>query len=525
MEQPCGGKGEESAEQREQTFDLEASFRHATEESPLPVVFTRGDAHIAHHGNPAFYRLLGASCAELMGKPLVTLFEETLPFKDLLDRVYRSGVTDFANHLTCAGAQHRTVHCTAIVCPLLAEHAHRRGLLVRLIDTTEQTVARLLEAQRAEEVKQANEALLIAGLREQALAERATRQKEEVNALLENMTEGVTVIDGDGHVVLMNPVGRKMLGSSSEIWTIEEYRRCDFRRSDDTLIPFDQGALSRALRGEHFSDEEMILLLSDGSRRHLLFSGSALRDSKGAVTLAINVFRDVSKLRELEATREEYVSLVSHDLRGPLSAARMSAELLRRHPERLDQRRELADKIVRNIDRTDRMVRDLLDAQMIRAGKRLLLKLERCDLAAVARDVAEELITMFGDRFLLDLDEDVRGFWSDDELRRALWNLGNNAVKHGAPDTPIIITARRLPGRVRLSVHNEGPPIPAEDQALLFKPFSRGRAAGSRGWGLGLTLVLGCAEAHGGRVWVDGEGGGGTTFTIELPLDARPYQT
>jgi len=225
--------------------------------------------------------------------------------------------------------------------------------------------------------------------------------------------------------------------------------------------------------------------------------------------------------------RERFVSLLAHDLRGPLSAAKMNAYLLIRHPERLDERRDLAVKLRANIDRTDRMISDLLDTNRIRGGERLSLRLDQCDLAVVAREVVEELASMHGERFVLTTEDGVHGIWSGEELRRALWNLATNAIKYGAPDKPVTITIKRTDAGAQASVHNDGCVLSREDQARLFEPFARTRSAqagGLRGWGLGLTLVHGCAEAHGGRVKVNSDAATGTTFTLELPLDARPYQ-
>ncbi len=92
-----------------------------------------------------------------------------------------------------------------------------------------------------------------------------------------------------------------------------------------------------------------------------------------------------------------------------------------------------------NIDRTDRMLRDLIDVNQIRAGKQLPLRLNQCDLAAIAREVVEELASIHGKRFFLKAEDGVRGIWSAEELRRALWNLTANAIKYGAPDKLVTI--------------------------------------------------------------------------------------
>lgn len=243
----------------------------------------------------------------------------------------------------------------------------------------------------------------------------------------------------------------------------------------------------------------------------------------------------VEALRTERQLRDHFVSVLAHDLRGPLSAAKVAVQVLLQRsteaPGPVDAlRSELERRIERNIDRTDRMVRDLLDANRLHAGERLPLHLAECDLTAIARETIEELTSLHGERFVLQGDERVIGIWSADELRRSLWNLAANAVKYGAPGRPVTITIRTVkaePPYAELSVHNEGAPIPVEEQAQIFLPFARARAVqteGPSGWGLGLALVDGCAEAHGGRVTLKSDAITGTTFTFELPLDARPYQ-
>ena len=256
-------------------------------------------------------------------------------------------------------------------------------------------------------------------------------------------------------------------------------------------------------------------------------------DSLGErVGLHIENARLVAELRDRiealdveKALRERFVSILAHDLRGPLAAARLSADLLAGEPASLDERRQLAAKIDRNIDRVDRMIRDLLDANRIRAGEPLPLRLADCDLGALATQVIDEARAIHGDRFRLEIDEPVRGIWSREDLQRALWNLVTNAVKHGAPKEPIAIAVRRHEGVARVSVHNVGSPIPESEQLHIFDAYARAPTAdagGRIGWGLGLTLVRGAVEAHGGHVSVASDALSGTTFTIDLPFDARP---
>lgn len=243
--------------------------------------------------------------------------------------------------------------------------------------------------------------------------------------------------------------------------------------------------------------------------------------------LHLQVQSQMESLKVERELRARFVSLLAHDLRGPVTGAMISADLLIRHPERLDERRDLGTRIRRNLERVECMVRDLLDASRIQAGQPLLLRLEPCELTGIAREVVDDLNAIHGDRLRLEVAEEITGVWSADELRRAIWNLATNAIKYGAPLAPVTIKIRMDDGRAFISVHNEGRPLSPDEQRRIFEPFARAHTADAStqtGWGLGLTLVRGCVEAHGGRVQVESSAEHGTTFTIEVPVDARVAQ-
>ncbi len=223
--------------------------------------------------------------------------------------------------------------------------------------------------------------------------------------------------------------------------------------------------------------------------------------------------------------RQRLVATLAHDLRNPLAAARANASLILRKPQS-ERVPRWAARVADTVDRADRMLQDLLDAMRVQAGGKLPLELEQVDLVEVVRQALENQLGEHGERFVLEAPEQVPGYFSPELLRRAVENLAGNAVKYGSPNRPISVAVRQSHGRVRVMVHNHGDPIPAEEQETLFRAFQRLRTAesgGHRGWGLGLAQVRGAAEAHGGTVSVDSLPERGTTFTIDLPVDARPY--
>ena len=219
--------------------------------------------------------------------------------------------------------------------------------------------------------------------------------------------------------------------------------------------------------------------------------------------------------------REQFVSSLSHDLRTPLTAAKMSAQLIPRQANLPDKVYSLAARVRHNIDRADQMITDLLDANRIRAGQGLPVEMAPCEFRQVVVDTLEDLSTVHGERFELRGEEGIQGNWDAHALRRLTENLCNNAIKYGDPTSRVTVSLKRDGDQAELRVHNWGNPIPAEEQALLFQYFARAKSAeasGKKGWGIGLTLVKGVAEAHGGSVCVESTPEKGTTFRVRLPL-------
>lgn len=235
--------------------------------------------------------------------------------------------------------------------------------------------------------------------------------------------------------------------------------------------------------------------------------------------------RDLQALREERGLREWFVSTLAHDLRGPLSAAQVNAELILHKAEDPTLKR-LTAKVVRGLHATDELIRDLLDVHRVRAGQKLPLKLAPCDLAEVAQDVLDELSTTHGGRLLMELDRDLSGVFCATEVRRLLWNLASNGVKYGDPMRPVTLKLRRRSSGIELLVHNEGVPIAVDELSTIFEPYQRTHHGEVRsvGWGLGLALVKACAEAHGGTVRVDSSFERGTTFTVFLPFAASALE-
>jgi signal transduction histidine kinase len=224
---------------------------------------------------------------------------------------------------------------------------------------------------------------------------------------------------------------------------------------------------------------------------------------------------------------EQFVAALTHDMRNPLAANKMSIEFMIKtlespvgEPEKA-QLQHLCHRALGNAKRVDKMIQDLLDSNLLNSGDVLPLKLGECDILEVLKSVIADLSPKEQARIKLK-ETSCRGLWDKEALCRAIENIINNAIKYGDESKPIGVMIVPAFERMQLSVHNEGKPIPVEEQKKLFEPFHRAKSAkegGQKGWGIGLSLTHGVAISHGGSLLLESTAETGTTFTLDLPLD------
>jgi signal transduction histidine kinase len=217
---------------------------------------------------------------------------------------------------------------------------------------------------------------------------------------------------------------------------------------------------------------------------------------------------------------EAFITSLSHDLRNPLHVANVSAQLIQISSTDAHAG-ELARRIGEKIREADAMIETLLDAALLKGRMRLKLHLAHFDIMEVVEEVCADL-PIIGQPVRIK-GQALTGCWCRVSMKRVLENLASNALKYGDHSQPVTVRVSRVDDRMLLSVHNEGKPIPKPDIPRLFHTFQRIEDVDVKGWGLGLPFVQNAIESHGGSVVVDSAEGRGTTFTLTVPIDARPY--
>ena len=345
-----------------------------------------------------------------------------------------------------------------------------------------------------------------------------THERNEREAVLSSMVEGVLAVDTNERVIAVNAAAARLLDTdpaSAEGKTIQEVVR----------NPDLQHVVAQTLGG-HRPVEADIVLRVGAEERNLQANGTLLHgDDDGDDVGAVVVLNDVTRLKRLEAVRRDFVANVSHELKTPITSIKGFAETL--EDGALDDP-AAAHRFVRIIsgqaDRLNAIIEDLLALSTLeQSGDNPLLQLEEADLCDVVA-VALEVCGPKAEAKSIELREDCPGRLltrvSPPLLEQAVVNLIDNAVKYSAEGSTIVVTLEEMGDEVVVSVTDEGQGIAREHLPRLFERFYRVDKARSRdlgGTGLGLAIVKHVAQVHGGRVSVESVVGRGSTFRIHLP--------
>ena len=330
-------------------------------------------------------------------------------------------------------------------------------------------------------------------------------ERRKLETVLQNIKEGVLVLNAHGETVLVNNTARMVLEAPADRQLIGR-NLVEICRNAEV----EEGA-QQALNGAEYHTE---ITLSDGR----VFSMEAVPIPNVGVALT---FYDITHFKELDRIKSEFVSAVSHDLRSPLTAILGYVDLLSRAGPLNPMQNHFIERVRLNVENITNLINDLLDLGRIEAGfdaEKTPLDISTILRYAIdgwqprAQEKRQQLVLHLADNLPLILGHAVR-------LRQMLDNLIGNAVKYTPEGGLIEVIAESRGDQVIIRVRDNGPGIPPSEQPYIFNKFFRGSNVASEqsGTGLGLAIVKSIVENHHGRIWVDSEVGKGTTFTVVLP--------
>lgn len=357
------------------------------------------------------------------------------------------------------------------------------------------------------------------------------RQRNELEAVLSSMVEGVIAVDADERVMTMNRAASHLL-SVDPVVAIGQSIQAIVRSS--TL----HRLVSEALTAPGPVEGEVVVRPKEPSgemregERFLLVTGSVLHGAAEGRIGALLVLNDVTQLRRLETVRKDFVANVSHEMRTPITAVKGAVETLL---DRSDHQPEDVDRLLqiirRHADRMFAILEDLLTlARLDQQEGPATLELEPGSAASLLQGAAEAC-QMFAESrqsaIQLDAPTDLRVPMNRQMLEQALVNLIENAIKYSPPGRDVQVRARRRDGEVIISVIDRGEGIEPQHLRRIFERFYRvdkGRSRHVGSTGLGLSIVRHICQAHGGRVEVESQWGKGSTFLMILPSGGTEAQ-
>lgn len=355
----------------------------------------------------------------------------------------------------------------------------------------------------------------------------ARAMQRRLESVIAAMPEAVLLVDPpDGRVIAENQAAVSLLGRSlgeepTSTWP------ANLLLPDGATPNRDDLPIATTIRtGEVVSGMELLVRAPTGAEVPVLVSAAPVKDPGGPTMAVVAVFREIAALKEASRLKDEFVSVVSHELRSPLTPIRGFVQLVARDLTREgghEPQVKRLNSIAGQVDRMTRLVDDLLDVSRLKAGS-IEIRHRRTDIIELVEEVVRDrdAANATHEIVLITEPQPVVGDWDSDRLYQVLDNLIGNAMKYSPAGGTITVRAGsdQATGDALVSVADQGPGISLQDRERIFSAFYRARdAAASQISGLGLGLYI-CQElvaAHGGRIEVADAPTQGAEFTVRLP--------
>lgn len=365
------------------------------------------------------------------------------------------------------------------------------------------------------------------------------REKAKIETILQSIGDGVFVVDLESKIILMNNVAVDLSG-----WTADEaygksyrqifqfiFEKAENRPYPDIIKEVIEKGIVKILANH------TLLIRKDGAKVSISDSAAPLKDEEGKIFGCVVILRDVSRARELEKAKDNFISIAAHELRTPLGLMRWNLELLSLKKIKLEYNDDAIKTIYQNILRMIDLVNNLLNVAKIDQGL-VQTKPELVNVVEVIKSVItdmsgilpEKLVKISFNQTKLSFDYEQSScelYVDKKQFTEVMQNLLSNAVKYSYPNGQVLVEIAHIKDDLRIAVTDQGIGIPTTDQQMVFSRFFRAEnatASNIEGSGLGLFVVKSYVESWGGKVWFASpwSKNGGTIFYITLPYKKDP---
>jgi PAS domain S-box-containing protein len=344
---------------------------------------------------------------------------------------------------------------------------------------------------------------------------------ETERKIIESMPVGVAMVNREGIIETVNPTLSRMFEYAPEEFAT--------RPLQELVSPSKSESADKAL-AKLFESANGKVLEAESQRKggqHLwvALSLKKLRAKDGERLLA--VFIDITERKQIEQLKQDFVSMVSHDLRTPITSIRFFVDLVEREAfgSISKELHNDAEKTGNSIDRLNNLINDILDIDKMESGNFTLSSkiIKGIDFIDPAVESMRGYAASKKVRILLGTQEDASLEGDSERLERVMTNLLDNAIKVSPPGSFVRVSYDRLPGALIVKVSDQGPGVPAALRNVIFdrfKPVDAQPGSGEKSTGLGLAICRALIDLHGGRIGLESEEGKGSTFWFELPTSS-----
>ncbi|HMB65314.1 MAG TPA: ATP-binding protein, partial [Patescibacteria group bacterium] len=416
----------------------------------------------------------------------------------------------------------------------IGQLARAFNALIKRIKGSRQKMHEKIEAQtrEIEEQKQEleNQQKAILNVLEDVSEEKdkAAQQKDKIEAILYSIGDGVFVIDKDYKITIFNDVAAKISGYSAKEAIGEKYDQI-LKFVDEKEEKDKKEFIKTPIKKGDVEDmgRDTVLITKNGHRIPVADSAAPLKDKDGNILGCVVVFRDVTKERQIDKAKTEFVSLASHQLRTPLSSINWYAEmLLDGDAGKLNEEQmQFLKEIYKGNQRMVNLVNALLNVSRIELGK-LAVDPKPLDFSEIAQSVLKELKPSIEKKKLqvdTNFGRNIPKIQADPKLVRIVFqNLLSNAVKYTPEKGKVGLKLKKLKNYLKIEVSDTGYGIPKEQHDKIFTKMFRAdnvKEKDAEGNGLGLYIVKSITNQAGGEIWFKSEKDQGTTFHVKFPLE------
>lgn len=353
--------------------------------------------------------------------------------------------------------------------------------------------------------------------------EKLKDSKEELEVILKNIADGITVQDSMGKLIYANKSAVEASGYKSEeemlkAPILDYIKRFEIFDERGNNFPFENLPGRRAIDEENPSVTLKFVERKTGISRWINISSTAIRHIDGTPRLVVNVMHDKTREKEIEQRKDDFISMASHELKTPITTIKAFSQLLKKKFANSESIK-LFEKMDDQLNTLTELVNELLDITKIQQG-RLGIHKNKFDLQVIIEDIIAAMQSITNHKIVFENSSKVEVVGDKERIGQVITNFISNAIKYSSDKEKIIVKLTKKENQCIFSVQDFGIGIPVKEQEKVFERFYRAEDEQKTypGLGLGLYISSEIIKQHSGKIWVSSIFGKGATFYFSLPL-------